>query len=70
MIVGANATQANTHEEVASVFERVKQRTKKNSKVIENLILDVKLENTLRKTKSTKPVMPTADNFRRQLVNF
>ncbi len=42
----------------------------KNSKVIDNLILDVKLESTLKKTKSTKPVMPTVDSFRRQLVNF
>ncbi len=70
MVVGGTAPQSNTHEEVASVFARVKQRTMKNSKVIENLILDVKLDNTLKKMKSNKPVMPTADNFRRQLVNF
>lgn len=52
MVVGGTAPQSNTHEEVASVFARVKQRTMKNSKVIENLILDVKLDNTLKKMKS------------------
>jgi len=70
MVVGATPSQGSTLDEVTSIFARVKQRTMKNSKAIDNLILDVKLENTLKKTKSTKPVMPTVDSFRRQLVNF
>jgi len=70
MVVGATPSQGSTLDEVTSIFTRVKQRTMKNSKAIDNLILDVKLENTLKKKKSTKPVMPTVDSFRRQLVNF